>query len=191
MVEASLAIAIAGILLAGSLNLMGAVARQRMVQAERRCAFALNQQLMGEILSQYFTDPSHSSFGPSTGQVRSTFASVDDYNGYTDSPPTFKDGTAMSDYSGWSRSVAVACVDPNNPANPLTGSTLKRVTVTVIAPSGKQYAMTGMRSQYGIYEYLPQINMNIVTQMNVSVQGSAQVKNVRSSARPLNINTSQ
>lgn len=191
LVESALAVAIAGILLVASLTVMAAVAKQRWVQAERRTAFALNQQLMGEVLSQYFYDPSHTSFGPTAGQVRSTFASVDDYNGYTESPPAFQNGTTMTDYAGWKRSVSVQCVDPNNPLNALAGSTLKQVTITVTAPSGKSYSLTGMRSLYGVYEYLPQTNIRYVTQMSVSLQASTQVKTIRSSARPLNITTSQ
>ena len=62
---------------------MGQIAKARIVQAQRRSAYELNLQLMTEILSQYFVDP-----GSNT--TRATFNGVNDYNGYTESPPARK-----------------------------------------------------------------------------------------------------
>jgi MSHA pilin protein MshD len=191
IIEAAISIAIVGVLLACSLTVMGAIAKQRMLQAERRAAYELNEQMIGEVLSQYFQDPSRSTFGPSGGQLRSTFNSVDDYNGYTETPPSLRSGTTLTDYTGWTRSVAVVCVNPSSPATALANSTLKSVTVTVTAPSGKQYALTGLRSQYGLNEYSPQLQTNLLTNMSVSLQAGGVVQNIYSSARPLNITTSQ
>jgi type II secretory pathway pseudopilin PulG len=179
IMEAAISVAIVGILMATSMTTMGQIAKARMVQAERRAAYELTLQLMTEILSQYFVDPGSNS-------TRSTFNGVNDYNAYTESPPTRKDGTVLSDYTGWTRSVVVSYVDPNNPANTLSNSTLESITVTATAPSGKKYTLTGLRSQYGQYEYTPPSQTNFVTWVGVDVQAGGQVKNIRTAARPLN-----
>jgi len=184
IMEAAISVAIVGILMASSLTAMGQIAKARRVQAERRSAYELNLQLMTEILSQYFVDP-----GSNT--TRATFNGVNDYNGYTESPPTRKDGTVLSDYSSWTRSVVVTYVNPNNPANALAGSTLQSITVTATAPSGKKYMLTGLRSQYGQYEYTPPSQTNFVTWVGVDLQAGGQVANIRTAARPLNETDSQ
>jgi type II secretory pathway pseudopilin PulG len=184
IMEAAISVAIVGILMASSMTAMGQIAKARLVQAERRSAYELNLQLMTEILSQYFVDPG-------TNTTRATFNGVNDYNAYTETPPTRKDGTTLSDYTSWTRSVVVAYVDPTNPANTLSSSTLERITVTTTAPSGKKYTMVGLRSQYGPYEYTPPTQMNYVTWVGVDLVAGGQVKNIRTGARPLNENDSQ
>ncbi len=98
---------------------------------------------------------------------------------------------ALGDYAGWTRSVVVAYVDTTNPANTLVSSTLQRITVTATAPSGKKYSITGLRSQYGQYEYTPPSQTNFVTWVGVDLQAGGQVKNIRTAARPLNETDSQ
>jgi type II secretory pathway pseudopilin PulG len=184
IMEAAISVAIVGILVASSMTAMGQIAKARTVQAEQRAAYELNHQLMIEILSQYFVDPG-------TNTTRATFNGVNDYNGYTESPPTRKDGTVLTDYSGWTRSVTVAYVDPNDPANAVSNSTLESISVTATAPSGKKYTLTGLRSQYGPYEYTPPSQTNIVTWVGVDLQAGGQVANIRTAARPLNETDSQ
>ncbi len=57
---------------------------------------------------------------------------MDDYNGWSESPPQFADGTAMPNLANWSRSVQVAFVNPTNLSQTSTTETgAKRITVTV------------------------------------------------------------
>ncbi len=191
IIEAAMSVAIVSILLTTSMAAMSAIAKSRAVQAERRAAYALNEQLMVEILSQYFQNPAKSTFGPSTGETRQNFNGVDDYNGYGESPPGQKSGVILTDYANWSRSVSVVSVDPNNPANALSNSTLKQITVTATAPSGKQYVLTGLRSQYGPYEVAPQVQTTFLTWVGVDLQAGGQVKNMRLAGRPLNVTNTQ
>jgi MSHA pilin protein MshD len=191
IIEAVMSVAIVGILLATSLTAFAGIAKQRKVQAERREAYEIGQQLMTEILQQYFQDPVAPVWGPESGETRATFNDVDDYDGYTETNPTLKDGTALSDYTGWTRSVAVTYVDPLNPANTIASSTLKRITVKVTAPSGKQYTLVGLRSQYGPYESTPPSPTNYVTWVGVDVQAGTSTKTTRTGSRPLNVVTSQ
>jgi MSHA pilin protein MshD len=192
MIEAATAVAIVGILLAASAGALSAIARIQRIQLERRGAYALAEQLMGEIVQQYFSDQNNPPvFGPEAGETRPIFDDVDDYNGYSASPPVQKNGAAMPGYAGWTESVAVAYVDPNNPANTLSSSTLKRITVTISSASGKQYSLVGLRSQYGPYEAQPLTQTNYVTGVGVSVQTATAGTTVYTNAHPLNESTSQ
>jgi Tfp pilus assembly protein PilV len=192
IVEAAVSIVIVGVLLVASTRAFTAIAASRRIQVERREACMLGQQLMGEILQQYFQAPgTGTAFGPQPGQTRAMFTDVDQYNGYSASPPTTHAGAALSDYTGWSCSVAVAYVNPSNPAQTATSSTLKKVTVTVTAPSGKQYVLNGLRSPYGPYELMPPTPTNYLPGVGVTLQGASPGKTIVTNARPLNITTSQ
>jgi MSHA pilin protein MshD len=185
IVEAVISVAIVGILMATSLTAMGQIARLRAVQVERRAALELGQQLLVEILAQYYQDPGNATFGPATGMTRATFNGVDEYNGYSESPPTLKNGTVLSDFTGWTRSVVGTYANPANPSIVVASSTLKQVTVTVTSPSGKQYSLFALRSQYGPYESTPWTQMNYVTWVGVNLQAGSTPKTIRTAARPL------
>lgn len=89
LVEATLSVAIVGILLVASTATFGSIAQARKSQVESRAAFLLAQQLMTEIMQCYFRQQgTNPVFGPQAGQTRPTFNYVDAYNGYTASPPT-------------------------------------------------------------------------------------------------------
>lgn len=101
---------------------------------------ALAQSLMAEVLQQPYHDPGSSnstSIGPSPTEKaagnRSLFDDVDDYDGWSSSPPRERDGHPLGgDLGNWTRSVGVAWVDPadlSSAVNHETGA--KRVTVTV------------------------------------------------------------
>ncbi|OYW18935.1 MAG: hypothetical protein B7Z55_09750 [Planctomycetales bacterium 12-60-4] len=77
-------------------------------------------------------------FGPELGEPavatgpRTLYDDVDDYHGWSRSPPQSRNGTPMSDLTGWQRSVAVEFVNPSNPGSvALLDQGIKRVTVTV------------------------------------------------------------
>src|SRR5207248_2936828 len=73
IIEAAMSVAIVGVLLSISMTSFAAIAKQRKVQMERRVGYELGQQLMSEILQQYFQDPASPVFGPETGQTRPTY----------------------------------------------------------------------------------------------------------------------
>ena len=73
---------------------------------------------------------------------RSSFETIDDYHGYTESPPEDEDGNVLPGYSGWSRKVRVQPVQvasPNSASAVETG--LRLVEVTAIY-NGKTVATT-------------------------------------------------
>lgn len=191
LVEATLSIVIVGVLLVASTGTFGAIARARKIQVEGRLAYLLGQQLMTEIMQGYFQQQATNPiFGPAPGLTRATFNYVDAYNGYSASPPTSQSGVILSDYAGWSESVAVSYVDPNT-LNTVSSSTLKQITVTVTAPSGKSYLLVGLRSKYGAYETVPTAQTNYITGVSISLQGASPAKTICTGAHPLNISTSQ
>ena len=67
-----------------------------------------------------------------TGPTRAGWTCVDDYNGYTETPPVTKAGNVITDAGGYTRSVSICWIDPV--ALVLTSSTntgVKQITVTV------------------------------------------------------------
>jgi Tfp pilus assembly protein PilE len=192
MVEAALSVGIVGVLMVASTSTFSTIAHGRQQQVESRLAYMVGQQLMAEIMQGYFQQQATTPvFGPVAGQTRSQFNYVDAYNGYTAAPPVSQAGAALTDYTGWKESVVVSYVDPSNPASSISSSTLKRITVTITAPSGKTYQLVGLRSQYGAYEFQPTVQTNYITGVSVSLKGPSPASTVDTGAHPLNITTSQ
>lgn len=193
LVEAAISVAVVGVLLVSSTAVFSSITRNRQTQTESRLGMLLAQQLMTEVMQTPFQQPGITPpFGPQGGQTRATsFVAVDCYDGYSASPPVEQNGTAMPDYSGWTQQVAVAFVNPNQPDTTVSSSTLKRITVTVTAPTKKTYTLVGWRSKFGTYELAPAVQTRYLTGMSVKVQGASPARTVYSSAHPLNITTSQ
>ncbi|MDB5326341.1 MAG: biosis protein MshD [Phycisphaerales bacterium] len=192
IVEAAVSVAIVGVLLVSSTAVFSTIARSRASQNESRLAQLLAQQLMAEIIqSAYAQSGTTPPFGPQSGQTRATYPAVDCYDGYVASPPVSELGTTLSDYAGWTEKASVAFVDPLNPTVAAATSSLKQITVTIVAPGGKNYSLVGWRSKFGAYEVPPLTQTTFVTGVAVTVQGAAPTKTVYSGAHPLNIATSQ
>ena len=61
---------------------------------------------------------------------RSAFDDVDDYHGWSEAPPTAKDGALLAGDEGWERSVSVGYVNPDDlNSTSLTDTGVKRITV--------------------------------------------------------------
>lgn len=98
----------------------------------------LAQDLVAEILQQAYADPAAGpdSFGLGADEAaagnRSLYDDVDDYNGWSASPPQTKDGSEISWASDYQRSVVVAWVNPNDLGQQVFAPTgVKRIQVTV------------------------------------------------------------
>jgi MSHA pilin protein MshD len=103
---------------------------------DRARGAALADALMAELMAQAYQDSGAGVlFGREAGEsttTRSGCDDVDDYNDLSESPPQNKDGTTISNYSGWSRSVAVVWVSTTDTTTAsLVESKVKRITVTV------------------------------------------------------------
>ena len=148
LVEAVFATLLVGLLLVAALSAAGASARLQGHGSDRGTGELLAEGLINEILVQAYQDPGPSpTFGPEPGKTttppsRINFNDVDDYNGWTESPPQNKDGSVITmtnpdgstspAFPGWARSVAVAWVTPSDVTVTSTTETgVKRMTVTV------------------------------------------------------------
>ena len=108
-------------------------------------------QLVNEILLQAYQDPGAAPlFGPEAGESggsRALFDDVDDYSGYTSSPPTERSGSTIPGLTGWTRSVDVAWADPLTLGTTTAIKTgLKKITVTTTKNGGRMATMTAYRS---------------------------------------------
>lgn len=104
-------------------------------------------QVLDEVTSQEFQDlDSDRVFGRETSETasnRTDFDDVDDYNGYTSSPATHRDGTTIAGYENWSFSVRVSPANPSGSgivASSNDDAPLRLVTVTCTSPSGSTSA---------------------------------------------------
>ncbi|HOW72020.1 MAG TPA: hypothetical protein PKY77_15580 [Phycisphaerae bacterium] len=125
-IEAVISVVILGSAVAMALHTFGAFARGALFDRETTIATELAAQLAAEIRSQAFEDPGATIvFGPEadeTDGTRQDFDDVDDYNGWTATPPQQRDGTPMDEYPKFSQNAVVE----------YDGSTdLKKITVTV------------------------------------------------------------
>ena len=99
----------------------------------------LAQNLMAEILQQSYIDQDDTpTFGREPtelagGSTRSNFDDVDDYDGWSSSPPRDREGTEIPGFAGWQRRVEVQWVVPINTVIVSASDTgAKRITVTVL-----------------------------------------------------------
>lgn len=125
-IEAVISVVIMGTAVAMALHTFGAFARGAVFDRETAIATELAAQLAAEIRAQAFEDPGSTIlFGPETGEsdgTRQYFDDVDDYNGWTATPPKQRGGTSMTEYPNFTQSVVVV----------YDGSTdLKKITVTI------------------------------------------------------------
>jgi MSHA pilin protein MshD len=197
LVESLISVLIVSGVLVGALGAFGAIGRARQNQVDRTLGYALADQLLAEIMQCYFKDPetAGTSIGPDSGEAtRAQYDDVDDYDGLSTTPPTLRDGTSLTEYAGWTRSVSVICVKPDAPDTAINvgdAQVLKRITVTVKSPRGVTITLRGLRSSDGAYEQLPTATTNYLTWTGVSARVGDLGKTVYGAGRPLNVQTSQ
>jgi PKD repeat protein len=144
-------VVVVGVLLTASVATVGSAKAVETLTARRARGQQLALDLMTEILQHSYADtvnaPLFGREGSESATSRALYNDVDDYNGWTESPPQFKNDSVMPDLSGWTRSVLVEWADPTTLAATNTTNTgVKRITVTVVR-SGKVVAsMIGYRT---------------------------------------------
>ncbi|MGB2984553.1 MAG: hypothetical protein WBE26_01610 [Phycisphaerae bacterium] len=120
-----------------ALNTVGDATVGRQKTGDRGVGQLLAQDLMSEILAQAYEEPVDTPvFGPETAEgagTRVSYDDVDDYSGWSASPPQKKDGAETPGQIGWRRTVTVEYVYPDD-LNTSTGTSdvgVKKITVTV------------------------------------------------------------
>jgi MSHA pilin protein MshD len=153
LIEVVVSVLIVGGLAVAVLNTMGATAARRRIDADRARGISLAQDLIDEISAAAYEDPGGAdlSFGRGADETgtgdRSLFDDVDDYDGWSASPPQLRDGTPMTGFDGWTRSVVVRWADPAVlDADDAAESGLKRIVVRVHRGGRLVASMTTLRT---------------------------------------------
>jgi len=136
LLEAAISTVLVAVMFVAALNTVGAsrVTQQKALLVSRGRMLA--ESLMAEILEQAYQDPVEPHvFGrelDESGTTRAAHDDVDDYSGWTDSPPVAKDGTALPNSANWRLTVTVQWVDPLNPQQ-VSGTETGAKRITVVA----------------------------------------------------------
>jgi prepilin-type N-terminal cleavage/methylation domain-containing protein len=143
MIEVMLALVLVSTILLVSLTASANLLRNHAGQRNMVNGQALANQILDEVSAMNFQDIANPVFGLESGELganRSLFDDVDDYQGYSMSPPTYRDGTVITGYSGWTVSVAVVAADPHaagiETASADGNSPLRRIVVSCTTPDG-------------------------------------------------------
>jgi MSHA pilin protein MshD len=136
MVEATVSVVLVAVLLVVAMNTVGVSNANQYRSAQRATADALAEGLLEDVVQLPYEDTAVLPlFGVELGETtlsKVNYDDVDDFNGWTESPPQDRAGAAMSELSGWTRTVKVEWVTVANPTTvSLLDTGLKRVTVTV------------------------------------------------------------
>lgn len=136
LAEAVMSVVLVGLLMVAALRSVGATKVREVQTVDQLRGQQLSSDLLSEILMQAYQESVDVAiFGPEANEIsgnRSLFDDVDDYLGWTSTPPSGKSGMALPGFSGWTQSVNVVWADPvtlGATASSTTG--LKKITVTV------------------------------------------------------------
>lgn len=191
LVEAMFSMLIVSVMTVAVLNTLGSAATADRVHAAERRRPALAMELMAEVLATSYVDGSDPVFGPETGEAgtsRADFDDVDDYHGWSSSPPEQRDGTAISGLTGWTRAVTVQYVSPTDVETTVGANQgLKRITVTVTDPQNRSTQVTAVRGSSSTYDYTPGSSTTYVNWVGVALQvGPGEQARIFQGANPLN-----
>jgi type II secretory pathway pseudopilin PulG len=154
IIEATLSTVIVGLMLLAALRAVGAARMGENQQIHRQQGLNLAQQLMNEILRQHYDDPQYGSGsigldGDESGiGDRSLYDDVDDYDGWSASPPQQRDGTILDGMENWAREVEVDWVQPED-LETVAGSDLgiKRIVVRTLYDGAEITEVQALRSK--------------------------------------------
>lgn len=185
LLEIVVATMITGAMLVASLNSVGAVFQTHQVNSSRLTGPGLAHELMAEIMSMPYEDPSGTSttIGTDSGEAlstRSTLDDVDDYHGLNVTGIRSKAGTLRTGYTGWQQQASIVWIEVLTGLPWALGDTgLKRITVTVTSPSGEATQLTAYRYEQGMLEQAPLVDTTAVTWVGAELQLTGQDNAVR------------
>jgi len=154
LVEAVISVVIVGVLMVVALNTVGAAKVGQAKAARRSRAALLGEAMMAEILPLAYEDPAEpDSLALEAGEdggSRANFDDVDDYDGWSASPPEAKGGTPIVGAEDYRRVVKVVwanAADPSQQAAVNTG--VKRIEVTVFYKGQDLFTLSALRTGSG------------------------------------------
>jgi hypothetical protein len=134
--EVVIASGIAAVLIVAALRTVGASRRSQLEIHKHSIGHLLARDLLTEMLQRGYSEPfEQPEFGPEPSEDtgdRDSFDDLDDYDGWSASPPQEKDGTPLTGLDDWTREVAVDYVDPDDlTATVGSDQGVKRMIITV------------------------------------------------------------
>lgn len=173
--EVAISSVLVGIALVSSLSLLAAAVRTHVTMNQLLDGPMLAEQLLAEIAALPYEDPEAgtATIGLDSGETtvsRLTWDDVDDYDSYVESPPSARDGAAMSAYAGWTREVDVVWVDRFTGAEDLADQGGKRIEVRVSSPTGRVTTRRALRTRWGALEQPPAADSTVVTQLQSTIE---------------------
>jgi prepilin-type N-terminal cleavage/methylation domain-containing protein len=116
LIEVMISIVLVSTVLLVSLTASSRLLHNEHLQDAANDGAQLAAQLLDEVSSMDFRDRNDPVFGleaDETATDRTGFDDVDDYDGYECTPPTYRDGTSIEGYEGWSCRVTITPADPS------------------------------------------------------------------------------
>jgi len=149
--EATISTVIVAVMLVAALNTVGVSRTTQLKAALVGRGQLLAEALMAEILQQSYQEPTDAvAFGLETGEtatIRSAYDDVDDYQGWSATPPTAKDGTTLANSANWKQTVTVERIDPLDPTKVFTKETgAKKITVTLLFKNVPQATLVAIKT---------------------------------------------
>lgn len=153
LMESVIASGVLALLVVAGLNASGALGAARRDLGDRALAAGLAADLMSEIASMPYEDPTNAEgkLGQEVGEPlsRDAFDDVDDYAGLMESPPLDASGIALTTEAGWEQSVGVrfASSDGGSISEASDDLGLKEITVTVRLRGKVMASLSAIRSR--------------------------------------------
>lgn len=146
LVEATIAMVVLSMVLVSVMQGVGLSAKLQHRTADDLRGATLAKELADRIAVYAYNEPTPVSPTPTIGidsgetaGDTDTFDDIDDWHGYTETPPTFADGTQMAFLNGWTRTVAVRWVARAAPGTDVAADEgAKAIVVTVTRADGSE-----------------------------------------------------
>lgn len=146
LIEATIAMVVLSLVLVGVMQGVGLSAKFQYRTADELRGTVLAMELADRVAAYDYEDPSPDSPAPPIGRDSgesdaATYDDIDDWDGYTESPPTYADGSEMAFLAGWTRAVSVRWVSSSAPdTDAVADDGAKLITVVVTGAGGREVA---------------------------------------------------
>ncbi len=203
LVEVAVSTALVGLVLVAALETLGGAMRTLRQTGDSMNANTLAATLMAEVIALPYSDADGSTtdLGLEADEAaisndRSLYDDVDDFHGWSRTPPESRDGTELAGYSGWKRCVEISYLGATPVAGELEATTedqgQKRVRVVVIDPQGVMTDLYAIRCPQGPNEAPAPFDATRVTAIEAqigvgggeTVRGSVALNNLAESPSP-------
>lgn len=152
LVEVIVSMLLLTAVLGGALSAVTLSARGQNSTSDALTARMLAADLLEVICDFPYDDPADNTEfdvgGDEVDADKTTFDDLDDFHGWTETPPSRMNGTAIPGASAWTRTVTVEWVDPLSPSTTSgSESGAKLVTITVERAGATYASMSRVRTR--------------------------------------------